>query len=78
MVDFKNFSAILSCLDDYMVDKGKKEINDMEANMEPGPCRFVEGLSAQSGFSSQGFAYEIERRQSLAAEHTPEVWHVDH
>ena len=34
MVDFKNFSAILSCLDDYMVDKGKKEINDMEANME--------------------------------------------
>ena len=34
MVDFKNFSAILSCLDDYMVLKGKKEINDIEANME--------------------------------------------
>lgn len=34
MVDFKNFSAILSCLDDYMVLKGKKEINDMEANRE--------------------------------------------
>ena len=34
MVDFKNFSAILSCLDDYMVHKGKKEIGDMEANME--------------------------------------------
>lgn len=34
MVDFKKFSAILSCLDDYMVLKGKKEINDMEANME--------------------------------------------
>ena len=34
MVDFKNFSAILSCLDDYMVNKGKKEIDDMEANME--------------------------------------------
>ena len=33
MVDFKNFSAILSCLDDYMVNKGKKEIDDMEANM---------------------------------------------
>lgn len=31
MVDFKNFSAILSCLDDYMVLKGKKEINDIEA-----------------------------------------------
>ena len=34
MVDFKKFSAILSCLDDYMVLKGKKEIGDMEANME--------------------------------------------
>ena len=34
MVDFKNFSAILSCLDDYMVLKGKKEIGDMEANRE--------------------------------------------
>lgn len=34
MVDFNNFSAILSCLDDYMVNKGKKEIDDMEANME--------------------------------------------
>ncbi len=34
MVDFKNLSAILSCLDDYMVLKGKKEINDMEANRE--------------------------------------------
>lgn len=34
MVDFKKFSAILSCLDEYMLLKGKKEINDMEANME--------------------------------------------
>lgn len=34
MVDFKNFSAILSCLDNYMVLKGKKEIDDMEANRE--------------------------------------------
>ena len=34
MVDFKKLSAILSCLDDYMVLKGKKEIDDMEANME--------------------------------------------
>ncbi len=34
MVDLKKFTAILSFLDDYMVDKGKKEINDMEANME--------------------------------------------
>ena len=34
MVDFKKLSAILSCLDYYMVLKGKKEIDDMEANME--------------------------------------------
>ena len=34
MVDFKKFSVILSCLDEYMVSKGKKEIDDMEANME--------------------------------------------
>ena len=34
MVDFKKFSAILSCLDEYMVTKGKKEIDDMEANRE--------------------------------------------
>lgn len=34
MVDLKKFSAIQTCLDKYMVDKGKNEINDMEANQE--------------------------------------------
>lgn len=34
MVDFKTFSAIQSCLDEYMLLKGKKEIDDMEANRE--------------------------------------------
>lgn len=34
MVDFKILSAIQSCLDNYMLLKGKNEINDMEANIE--------------------------------------------
>lgn len=34
MVDLKKFTAILSFLDNYMTSKGKKEINDMEANRE--------------------------------------------
>jgi len=34
MVDSKRFSAIQTCLDEYMLLKGKKEINDMEANQE--------------------------------------------
>lgn len=34
MIDFKIFSAIQDCLDNYMIVKGKKEIGDIEANME--------------------------------------------
>ncbi len=34
MVDLKKFTAILSFLDNYMMSKSKKEINDMEANRE--------------------------------------------
>lgn len=34
MIDFKNFSAIQTCLDEYMSLAGKNEINDMEANRE--------------------------------------------
>lgn len=34
MEDLNLFSNIMSCLDDYMLLKGKKEINDMEANVE--------------------------------------------
>ncbi len=34
MVDFKKFSAIQTCLDEYMSLIGKNEINDMEANRE--------------------------------------------
>lgn len=34
MVDTKRFSAMQTCLDEYMVLKGKREINDMEANQE--------------------------------------------
>ena len=34
MEDLNLFSKIMSCLDDYMLLKGKKEINDMEANVE--------------------------------------------
>ncbi len=34
MVDFSVLSAILKCLDTYMIKQGKKEINDIEANCE--------------------------------------------
>ncbi len=34
MVDSKIISAILSCLDEYMLANGKSTINDMEANCE--------------------------------------------
>ena len=34
MEDLNLFLKIMSCLDDYMLLKGKKEINDMEANVE--------------------------------------------
>lgn len=34
MIDFKKFSAIQTCLDEYMSLSGKSEINDMEANRE--------------------------------------------
>lgn len=34
MIDFKNFSTIQACLDEYMSLAGKNEINDMEANRE--------------------------------------------
>lgn len=34
MIDLKKFSAIQTCLDEYMSHIGKNEINDMEANRE--------------------------------------------
>lgn len=34
MVDKTLLSTILKCLDKYMLDRGKTEIGDMEANME--------------------------------------------
>lgn len=34
MVDTKVFTAVQSCLDNYMLSKGKTEISDIEANME--------------------------------------------
>lgn len=34
MVDKTLLSTILKCLDKYMIDRGKTEIGDIEANME--------------------------------------------
>lgn len=34
MINIENFKKLLLCLDEYMINNGKEEINEMEANRE--------------------------------------------
>lgn len=55
MVDLKKFTAILSFLDNYMTSKGKKEINDMEANRELEHAGLLNDSQTEPGLPLRNF-----------------------
>ena len=60
MEDLNLFLKIMSCLDDYMLLKGKKEINDMEANVELERAGLLEDSASYfSFFNCYFFTYKI-------------------